>query len=483
MIAEFKFGPWLPDVIDYRNPGLEDAVNVLPSPDGYQPALGIGTSDADVGATVLSAAAFLRSDGTRVNVCATAGDLHTIVNGTITNAGLLLTLGEPVMFTRFGASIYATCKTGTWYLNDIETDVSFIAASWTVPKGAVIGRIGDFLFMGDLTDTDASDAPFRIRWSPFNNPQGNWVTSIADQSDAVDMPSVYGRVTGIGPGTTGIIFQKNAISRISYTGGTNVFAKRDIDLERGCIASRSIVTVGDRHYFLAHDGFAFTDGGPSQSISRGRLWRWFIAEAEAAFLADVEGAVDWTNRCILWTIPGAGRTPKGAICFNWETGNWSRIDIAFDVIFASGNDGISLEAMAVTYPNIDTMPISMDSPEFLARGRSVGVFVSGVLSQIAGAPLESVLITGEFQAAPGKRAFVREVTPLITSESTMVMLGGRERTNENVTYSTEAALGPSGFAAVNVDARYIRARFRMPAGTVWYDAYGFQADASVSGAT
>ncbi len=485
MITEFRFGPWLPDAIDFKNPGLEDALNVIPSPEGYQPALGPDTASANVGAAVLSAAMFERADGTRVTVCATAGDLHTVINGTVTDSSLGLSLTDPVAFERYGSSIYATSKSGVWYLDDIEADNTFAAESWTIPHGAVIGRVNDFLFMGDLTDTDSSDAPFRIRWSPFNDPQGEWETSIATQSDAVDMPEGYGPVTGIGPGTYGVIFQKNAISRISYTGGTAVFAKVIVDRERGCIAPRSIVTVGDRHYFLAHDGFFYTDGGPAQPISRGRVWRWFLENSQATYSSAVSGAVNWPDRCILWSIQGDSGAPIGLLCFNWETENWSHIDLTFDAIFASGRDGVSLEDVAATYSNIDTMPVSLDSPEFAARGRSVGVFVGGEMSQLAGSSLGAMFETAEWQPAPGKRSFVREISPLITnaSEDTTVKVGGRVRSNDAISFSSDVSLGPAGFAPVNFDARYLRAQFRIPAGTNWTDAYGFQADYSVSGAT
>ena len=63
-----------------------------------------------------------------------------------------------------GLAIAVACaatlnKAGVWYLTDIETDTTFAAESWTIPHGAVIGRVSDFLFLGNLVDTDTSDAP------------------------------------------------------------------------------------------------------------------------------------------------------------------------------------------------------------------------------------------------------------------------------------------------------------------------------------
>ena len=42
-------------------------------------------------------------------------------------------------------------------------------------------------------------------------------------------------------------------------------------------------------------------------------------------------------------------------------------------------------------------------------------------------------------------------------------------------------MGVTGVAAV--DDRYLRARFRIPAGTNWSDGFGFQVKAKASGAT
>lgn len=484
-MIEFKLGQWLPDVADLKNPGLEVCTNVIPGPGGYQPAPGLGDAVATVGASVLSAAMFERADGTRVTVCATAADLHVIIGGTVTPSGLTLALTAPVSFVRFGASIYATEENGgTWWLDDIETDTAFAAATWTTPRGKSLARVGDFLFMGNLKDTDSSDAPYRIRWSPFNNPQGNWATDIGLQSDAVDMPTDFGPVMAIAGWTFGLILQRYGVSRIQYTGGASVFAKDVVDKERGCAATRSVVAVGDRVYFLSDDGFCFSDGGPAQPISRGRMWTWFLNRVGQNYFNFVQGAADWTNRCVIWTVPDENGTIQGLLYYNWETDWWSFVEAQVDCLFASGRDGLTLEQVAAIYPNLDTMPVSLDDPSFRAKGRSVAAFKAGVLSQLAGEPLEALFTTGEFQIAPGARSFVSAVTPLITNadESTTVSLGGRDRQIDVITYSADTPMGPLGFAPVNFDARYFRVSIKIPPAAAWTDAYGFQIEATTSGA-
>lgn len=513
MRQEIPFGAWLPDQTDHKNPGLEVCRNAIPGPGGYRVARGPSPVSASLGvaglytapdgeepslvldfedgvyaaapdAVALSAAMYTRTAGQRVTVAATARDLFVVAGGVATPSGLGLSLGEPVAFQRFGGAVYATSKAGTWYLPDIETDTAFIEAAWTIPAGLAMARIGEFLIMGNLTDTEApTDAPLRIRWSPFNNPAGEWATSIALQSDAVDMPADLGPVMGITGGASGLIFQRNGVSQIVYTGGASVFDKREIDLERGLAAPRSLAQVGDRVFYLSDDGFFVTEGTAGQPISRGRIWEWFLENAEGAHLDKVAAAVDWPNRCVVWTVPDDTGAAYALLYFNWETGNWSVVDLAPDCILASGRDGLSLEQVSAIYPNLDAMPVSLDSSEFVARGRSLAGFFGGELRQIEGETLSAEFETGEFQPAPGRRAFVREVTPIITDDaaSALVTLRGRDDQRAALRSQADVALGAIGFAPTAFDARYFRVGIVLPAGAVWSDAAGFQIDMEITG--
>lgn len=485
MIREFSLGQWLPDVTDYNNPGLEVCTNVIPGPGGYRPAYGTNTSEGDIGASALSAATFQKSNGTRVTVCATAGDLHHVTGGVVTDSSLTLTLTEPVRFERFGSTIYASSKEGVWYLDDIETDTAFVAENWTIPHGLAMARVGDFLFMGNLIDTDTSDAPYRVRWSPYNNPKGTWATSISLQSDAVDMPENLGVVMGITGGSTGLIFQRNGLSRIQYTGGTSVFAKQVVDTQRGLAAPNSLAQVGENVFYLSDDGFFVTTGTAGQPISRGRVWDWFLANASQTYLSSVQAAVDWPNRCVVWTVPNDSGAFTGLLYYNWETQWWSYVSLAVDCVFASGIAGVTLEQVAALYPNLDAMAITLDSPTFAARGRSLAAFVGGIQYQLNGATLPASFESGEFQPRPGKRVYVRSVTPLINdqADATLVTVTGRERMGASTTSAPDVAIGPLGFAPFAYDSRFVRVGLNIPAGTTWGDAYGFQVDFDVSGDT
>jgi hypothetical protein len=348
-----------------------------------------------------------------------------------------------------------------------------------------MARIGDFLFMGNIIDTDTNDRPYRIRWSQFNNPQGNWVADVGTQSGSVDMPQEFGVVMGITGGKTGLIFQRNGLSRIGYTGGAAVFAKQEVDTQRGLAATFSLAQVGERVYYLSDDGFFVTDGTAGQPISRGKIWQWWLDNANQTYTGQVQAAVDWPNRCVMWTVPSGNNLSSGLVIYNWETESWGYSDLVVDTVMSSGQDGVTLESLDSDYPSIDAMDITLDSAEFLPRGRNLAAFIDGGFFQLTGATLRASFTTGEFQIVPGRKTFVREVTPIITNEAenTRVSVLGRDRQTQQFTGQADIIVGPLGFAPFNFDARYFRVSMSVPAGVEWRDAFGFQMDHDVSGQT
>lgn len=487
MKTEVTFGEWLPSLADYKNPGLTEALNVLPGPDGYGPFPSKVASDIDLSASVIGAKRLERDDGTRVIVAGTTADLFVIVSGTATASSLGLSLASTDIwqFEQFGDFVFATTKNGdTYYLTDINSDTSFSAAPGSPPKANALARIGDFLFFGDLEDIDASDQPYRVRWSPFNNPAGTYETNIATQASFVDMPTRYGPVVGLSGGQIGLIFQKYGISRIQYVGGATAFRKEVVDEERGCVATGSIVRVGPVSYFLGHDGFCRSDGSQVDVVSSSRVWDWFRENSNLTFLSAVQGAVDWPNRAVVWAYYGADRTSfTGLLVYSWEQNKWSRVTVDLDWLVESTTTGTSLEDVASTYSNIDTMSLSLDSLEFAARGRVLSCFDGGVLNDFSGTAMQAMMETGDYQPAPGLRSFVSEVTPLIENidGNTLAAVGTRERTGASVTFTGNVAQGSHGFIPFNADGRYFRTRLTVPPAANWDKCTGVQVEYVPSG--
>lgn len=488
MIAEFQFGEWLPDVADYKNPGLEVCENVIPKPDGYLPARNTEPTGDSVTGTVIGVYPYSRLGGVRGLAVATTTDLFTILGGTTTASGLgfTATSDDRFSFCQFNGFLYASCKgVGTYSLGDVEADLTFAAAAGSPPTANAMGRVGDFLLMGDINDIDASDRPSAVRWSRYNDPGGTWGAEIAYQSGSVNLGAEQGRVMHISGRDYGLIFQEFGISRITYTGGKTVFAKELFEKNRGTPAPHSVVRIGRVAYFLSHDGFFMTDGAQVTPISRGRIWEWLQGFINTSFAQYVQGAVDWPHRCIVWTIPtGDDGGATHQLYFNWESGRWSVVERAVDFVFSSGRSSETLESLAVDYPDIDAMDVSLDSPLFRESGRALQGMRGGSVYNLEGSPLRAVFEGGSFQPEVGKRTFVRAVTPLIESDSTntTINIGTREQMTSTPIYTDKQVIGPLGYAAVNADGRYHRVSITIPSGSEWSEASGYQVEFEVSGA-
>ena len=507
MTAEFKLGPWLPDQIDYKSGALEDCRNAVPSPSGYRPARkAIGTGifleetsieleastdlilpEDGLGSIVLETAvigrvvgveSFYKADGSAVIAICTETDLATVVGTTVTNTtiGFGPLVAGDVDFAQFGASIYVTIKgVDTFFLADIETDLMFAPSGGTPPSAVAIARVADFLVMGNLEDIDTSDAPYRLRWSRFNDPQGPWVTDIATQSGFFDMPKDQGDITAISGGTFGFVFQRRGISRFTYTGGGAVFALELFEKNRGCPSPRSIVRIGNQVYFISFDGFFVTDGASVTSISQGRLWRWLNERVDPDLIPTIPGAADLENRCVVWSIPreailpGFGLEIGGddnftlQLYYSWETGEWSYVVRAVDWLFSSTRKSAG-----------------GGDP---ARGQVLTAFVDEELAYLEGPPLEATLETSSMQPSPGNRTFVRGVTPLIENEEkdTLISIGTRDDMVAPVDFTTPVTIGALGYAPLSSDGRYHRVKIVIPEDSEWGDAYGYQVDSDVSG--
>lgn len=489
MIAEFQFGQWLPDQPDLANPGLIAAHNVMPIGTGYDPIAGAVSTGASVGGAATGAVRIIRPDGSQMLVIGTATDIVTVVGGLPQASGLGLVTQGPWVFIPFGRMIWAFAKgVAPHYLADIQTDRLFAPHPGVAPVAACAGRVGDFIVAGNMVDIDATVDPYRIRWSRFNDPAGDWGDDIALQSGAVVMPLEFGQVVAISGGESGLVLQRYGVHRLDYTGGATVFAKREISSGRGCASQKSVVQVAGTTYFMSDDGFFRSDGSNLQPISSQRVFSWFLDSAKGAEIEQVHGAVDWRSRCIIWSYSGKYDPPgyHRQLIYSWEADRWSSAAFRADHVFDTIKAGLSLEQVSALYPDLDQMPVSLDSPEFLARGRGMSIIRDGIVYNMDGATLAASFETGEFQPDPGYRCCISGVAVLAENidANSRVSLGGRDTfKGQAVRWTPEQAEGADGMAHPIIDSRYVRARIKIPAGARWQRATGIQAEFVRTGRT
>ncbi|MGB0854954.1 MAG: hypothetical protein ACPGSI_16780, partial [Pikeienuella sp.] len=230
-------------------------------------------------------------------------------------------------------------------------------------------------------------------------------------------------------------------------------------------------------YFLSHDGFSVTNGATVETISRGRIWSWFTDNVNGAEIHLVNGAVDWPNRCVVWTFPSLGGTTRDKqLYYNWETKDWSYVERQVDYFVSAKREDMTLEEVAAVYPDLDAMPVSLDSTAFKASGRALSCLSGGELHTVDGATLAACFDSGDIQPATGQRTFIDAVTPLIKEDTMTVKasIGTREMMTTTPIYTAPAAQGPLGYCPVVADGRYCRVRITTEAGNIWGDAFGVQ---------
>ena len=481
-IVDLPLGEWLPDRPDQKN-SLTTAEGCIADAGCYRPVPSMTASGAGITGTCAGAFRTSRTTGQPIVAVGTSADLFVIVGGTVTASGLGLSLGiNPIwIFERFGPYVFATAGGVTYYLANVDVSTTFVASPGSPPRARAMGRVGDMLMLGNLVqDIDTTFAPYRLRWSAFNNPAGTWTDDIATQSGAVDLDPVYDEITAIAGGRYGLICQKDAVSRIVYTGGSAAFAKELIEEQRGCIAPASLVRVGPFAFALGRDGFWQSNGASVQLLSSGRVWEWFQRNADPSLIPKTQAAVDYRNRCIWWNFFTEGASSRQRqLIWSWEQNRWTAASIAADWLFSARVGGTLVDAVPFGDTIVDSIEDMIDAARFQDGDRVFSGFSGESMQNANGAPVEASWETGELQPVAGYRAMVRGAAPIVEGNAATAAISVGVRlnlTSEAVSYCPESTPGAQGFAPLRKDGRYIRARMRIPAGTAWAKASSVQVD-------
>lgn len=476
-IAEIPIQDWLPDRPSYKNPGCEVADNVLPTPAGFGPFSGLSAQDGEFSGAVKGAAQFFTDDGQNLIVGGTDGALFTRRGGTVTDTTGTTSIGtnEKWDFCRFNSFVIATAQNNApQHLANVSSDNVWTELTGSPPLASRCARVLDFVMMGDI-----AEAPNRLQWSAFNNPAGDWAADRLTQAGFADLDPAGGKIQRIVGGRYATVFQRRAVSRLSYIGPPVVWQADVISEDRGAIAPFSVVNIGYYTYFLAQDGFYVTNGSAMEPIGTQRVNKWFFDTADSARLDRVEGAIDLKNRCVCWAFHSLSEDEYDRlIIYSWEENRWSTATVSTQSLVSSPLDGTTLEQLDDIYPSLDAMPLSLDDSTFVSRGSTLAAFYSSggstVYGTFTGAPLAATWTTGRFQPSPGKRVFVNEATPMIDADAwdCTVTLNMRDNRNGAAQSSTRTT-GWGGFAAVRGEGKTASLTVMKPAGT-WADMSAVQ---------
>lgn len=365
----FTYGAFEPDQPGFLSDGLQIATNTYPSPIGYRPVGQFAAVSDILPSAPLGAAAFSAGPV----FAGTSGGLYRL-NGT---AWTLLSGGFSASrwsFAEFGAIAVAT--NGTDAMQKINL-TSFVtgALGGTPPTAKILAVVRDFLVAGFVGGTGN-----KIQWSGINNAE--FWTAGSNQCDFQIFPT-GGDVTGIFGGETGVILQRNRLTRMTYVGDNFVFRFDEIANNIGCVSQNSCIQAGTFGFFLSDTGFMLWDGGSLRPIGQNRVDRYFKSLYSEADLVNMSSAIDQKNSLVAWTMP------ERTFIYNWVLDRWSIIEQPASFVFSGNANGDP-----VFYLFDDT--------------RALGGFTGG--------PMEAVFQMSTVEPIPGREVRVSAIRPITDAE-------------------------------------------------------------------
>ncbi len=349
-------GDYRPDVSDYEGQATRNILNVIPRGDGYGPFPSFSAYTSALPSACRGAFYALKSDGTVVTFAGTSTKLYRLNNTDFTWTDVskgastysALSAAAQWQFAQTGNLVFATQANALLQVFDLSSSTAFSDALGSPPQAAYISVVGRFLVLSGLLST-----PYRIQWSGLNsfNASTSW-TSGTNSSDFQDFPD-GGIVRGVAGGEAGIIFQDQAIRRMSYVPGSPIIFQIDrITQDKGLYAPYSIIRAGERIFFYAGQGFhKIEPGGVPEQIGREKVDRTFLADLDKGNLQLFVGAADPRSTRVYWAYKSVSGTVG---TYDKLLGYDFLLDRFFPVL-STGEYLLGISQTGLTLENLDTL--------------------------------------------------------------------------------------------------------------------------------
>lgn len=471
------FGSWNPDAYDLNSPLAGEASGVLPGANSYHPWPSLQAFSAALG-TVANGAFLARTVGGSYSVFAgTTTKLYKFASATSWSDFSGTTYAVPAdshwSMTQFGQTLIAVNGPSADAPQSVDVDggSAFADLTGSPPKAALVKTVGDYVMLGRT-----ANYPTGVEWSGLND--ATFWTHGTRSSDYQNFPD-GGFVTGITPLEVGLIFQENAIRRFAATPDRAIFNFVKVEDTQGCIAPDSLATVNGTAYFLSRSGFRSCGPGSGYipaPIGLEVVDRWFQDSINLGRLPVIYGVADPLRPRVFFLAPAAGSTAAQLtilMCYDILLKRWTHTTISASLIFAGATPGYTLEGLDALYPNLDTMPVSLDSPTLTGGTPYLAAFDSAFkLAFFNGTNQAAIVQTNEFQAMPGKRAFVSGFRPIGDAMNVTGRVAVRERPQATAAWGASGTVNAQGMVPVRASSRLHRVELAVAAGEAWSHLQG-----------
>ncbi|VIO77383.1 hypothetical protein [Bradyrhizobium ivorense] len=485
------YADYRPDVTDYEGKATRNILNVIPRGDGYGPFQSFSAYTSNLPGPCRGAFYALKRDGSVITFAATATKLYQLNNTNFTWIDVSKGGGSYIaasygaqdanwQFAQFGNLVLATQANTVLQVFDLSSSSTFADCDGSPPQAAYISVVGRFLVLSGLLDN-----PYRIQWSGLNATT-TWTKGI-NSSDFQDFPD-GGIVRGVAGGEAGIIFQDQAIRRMSFVPGSPIVFQIDrITQDKGLYAPYSIIRAGERIFFYASQGFhKIEPGGVPEPIGREKVDRTFLADLDKGNLQLFIGAADPRSTRVYWaykSVSGAvGNTYDKLLGYDFLLDRFFPVAMSGDYLLGISQTGVTLESLDAISSSIDAMTLSLDAYATAVQPE-IGQFNSAhVLGFFRGQNLEAILESAE-QGTDENRITVRGFRPITDASTLYGSISSRDQLSATATPGAEVLVNArTGRCDLRQDTRYSRFKVRIPAATQWTFCAGVVPDVITSSA-
>lgn len=411
--------------------------------------------------------------GAAINTASTGTGTHSV-----TSLYGSLASGKQWQFAQFGNFVFAVQGGTAPQVFDMSSSNTFADLGGSPPQADYISVVGRFVVLSGLTSN-----PYRIHWSGLNATT-TW-TSGVNSSDFQDFPD-GGIVRGVAGGENGIVFQDQAIRRMTYIPGSPlIFQIERIAQDQGLYAPYSIIRAGDTIFFHSAHGFhKIAPGGVPQQIGRERVDRWFFDDLDKTDLKLFIGAPDPRSTRVFWaykSTSGVAGAYDKIIGFDFALDRWFQVSMSGEYLLGMSQPGITLENLDSLSGSIDALEATLDSFAVSTQPLIAQFSTEHKLGYFSGLNLEAVMETSE-QGTDAKRVFVRGFRPITDAATVYGSVSHRETQQVAATAGSEVLINSrTGRCDLRQSTRYTRMKARIPAGTAWTFCAGVEMDITTDG--
>jgi hypothetical protein len=463
--TRWLLGEYRPDSPPNLSNDLSVATNCYAISNGYAPVKDLVQVAPALTGTYKGAAAFISSSGGPRVLAGNGTNLYRLTGGTWTSVIGSLSVNGFWQFAQFGDNII--CVNGD---EPIDFDLLLGTAApvaGSPPTADLVAVVRDFVVLGRAGGNEIT-----VAWSDLGD-HTVWSSGQAGQQPLYQ----GGKVMGLAGGEYGLILQRFAVTRMTYTGDeSDPFQFDTISTNYGCAAEKSIAQAGDLVFFWSDRGFVQIQAGQISPIGAEKVDRTFGDTYAAADLTNIWTAVDPQRTLVLWVMPGR------VWAYNWSLQRWTTWEIAVQSGFTYFTANMTLAQIDALYGNLDAVPYSLDHPIFAGgQPRVALVALNGTFNVLGGPNLAASFKPGSMELSDGRKSRLRWGRPLTDADEVTLNMFYGDRLSENYASEPFTYLADNGDMPVRLNARYVRPEIDIAAGKSWGFVQGAEFEYELGG--